>query len=178
MPDRTWTACYQKEEMTKLSEIRDGIKKHPGMYIGKTSIANFEHWLMGVMAAEAAHNIPDEQRIFPKITEFESWLKERGKEDYRGERKSYGYTLRVSSNNDACAFLVWLRLYDEFTGVLPPDEFGVGMRVTFRNGTRRGTITEYVPDMAPNIWHVVWDEPNRPLYGSDWYKQEDLTPVK
>jgi hypothetical protein len=60
-----------------------------------------------------------------------------------------------------------------------PNKFGVGLRVSFRNGTRCGTITEYVPSMAPNIWHVVWDDVDkRPLYGSDWFKEEDLTPLK
>jgi len=99
--------------MSSLATIREFIRKRPGMLIGKTGIANFEHWLMGIMTAEDVNNIKESARIFPCLTEFEGWLRKKHK-TYSGARKSFGLALRKAKNDDVEAFYLWMKWYDEY----------------------------------------------------------------
>jgi hypothetical protein len=87
-------------------------------------------------------------------------------------------THEIKANCCAVGQPLYWSFFEPIREPVDPKQFGIGLRIHWRTSQEKtGIIESLTPEYAPNIWHVVWDKPRSWLYGSDWYKKEDLTPV-
>lgn len=101
----------------------ESFRKRPGMYMGKKSINLLQIFLCGVECAEGSHNVAEGKNIFKLFRakdhhwmHFEGWIASK-----YGNRptKSFGLALEKSEGDEAAAFDLWFKWFDEFAEKYP-----------------------------------------------------------
>ncbi|NMG18980.1 hypothetical protein [Brasilonema bromeliae] len=110
--------------MSKLFEILQKIKAKPGMYIGRASVSDLFHFLVGFKTALRELGVEATEEEINFYREFQPWVQ---KKYHVSTSNSWAKIIMLHCTNEQEGFSVFYKLLDEFQNReknLGDDSFG------------------------------------------------------